>query len=385
MKNIQFILLAICGLVVFGCSPSGDNFQGNEYMPDMGHSVAYEANYYDYYRYNRWGSEDDYHKMAQPRKPVQGTIPRGYAGAGASLSKLAMLRGMNSLNAIAVPPNGNVPYYYEDTEPERTRAMNEIIENPFPITKAGLAEGKNLYDIFCGICHGAKGDGGGLIYDTDANPLAKYPAAPANLISEEFVSATNGRYYHAIMHGKNVMGGYADKISYEERWQVIHYIRALQAKATDKEYSQTANTLGGGGQPAGENYSRNISMNDNQGFNMSPRGGHSSGSHGGGNLHNGSTHNGSHSATHSGTQSMQGLQQGTTIQGGVNSTMQMQDGVTVPGTTIDGEKKGKVKNFLKKTGEKIKEGGSKVKEGTKKVGGKIKGALKKKDAGNGGN
>ncbi len=377
MKNIQFILIAICGLVVFGCSPSGGEFPGNEYMPDMGHSVAYEANYYDYYRYNRWGGEAEYYEMAQPRKPVQGTIPRGYAGAGASTSKYAMLRGMNSLTAIATTPNGSVPYYYNDTEEERTRAMNEIIENPFPITTAGLAEGKNLYDIFCGICHGKKGDGNGYLV-ADENPNANYGAQPANLIDAAFISATNGRYYHAIMHGKNVMGGYADKLSYEERWQVIHYIRALQAKSNSTEYSQTANTLGGGGRPAGENYSRRVSMDSNPDFNMSPSGGHSSGSHGG-NILGTNNHSGTH-GTHGG---MQSIQHGTMQSGVQSTTTQTQGSIAVPGTTTVGEK-GKKKKFLKKVGEKIKEGGGKLKDGSKKVGGKIKDALKKKDTGNGG-
>ena len=45
------------------------------------------------------------------------------------------------------------------------------------------------------------------------------------------------------MYGKNVMGSYKDKISYEERWQVIHYIRSLQAKDKKLEYSEQANTL----------------------------------------------------------------------------------------------------------------------------------------------
>ena len=40
------------------------------------------------------------------------------------------------------------------------------------------------------------------------------------------------------MYGKNVMGSYKDKISYEERWQVIHYIRSLQAKDKKLEYSE---------------------------------------------------------------------------------------------------------------------------------------------------
>ena len=30
------------------------------------------------------------------------------------------------------------------------------------------------------------------------------------------------------MHGKGVMGSYKDKLSFEERWQVIHYLRSLQ-------------------------------------------------------------------------------------------------------------------------------------------------------------
>ena len=45
------------------------------------------------------------------------------------------------------------------------------------------------------------------------------------------------------MYGKNVMGGYADKLSYEERWNVVHWIRALQAKEAGKDYNEKINTL----------------------------------------------------------------------------------------------------------------------------------------------
>jgi len=207
-------------------------------MPDMGHSVAYEANYYDYYSSNRWGGADDYYKMAKPRKPVQGTIPRGYSGNAAS----------DNPNALVVPPNGSVPYYYEDTEEERTRAMNEITTNPFPITEAGLARAKPLYEVNCGICHGNKGDGNGWLVD-EKNKNAVYPAQPALLTNDEFTAASEGRFYHAIMHGKNVMGGYADKLSYEERWQVIHYIRSLQAKDRKLAYNEKSNTLNAVGIP----------------------------------------------------------------------------------------------------------------------------------------
>jgi len=224
---------------VVACSGPDGNDPGTEYMPDMGHSIAYEANHYDYYAKNTWGSAEDYHKMAQPRKPVKGTIPRGYAGNIAPAE-----------NDLAVPINGSVPYYYADTEEERTRAMNEILLNPFPITEAGLAVGKNLYNINCGICHGEKGDGNGWLVDEN-NLNAKYPAQPAIFTTDEFVNATEGRYYHSIMWGKNVMGHYKDKLSYEERWQVIHYIRSLQAKDRKLVYSQEANTLNAVGVPGG--------------------------------------------------------------------------------------------------------------------------------------
>ena len=128
------------------------------------------------------------------------------------------------------------------SDAERERAIREIIDNPYPITEQGLAKAKGLYDIYCGICHGEKGDGNGYIASAD-NPDSKYLAAPANFLLPEFVAASNGRYYHSIMFGKNLMGSYAGKLSYEERWQVIHYIRSLQAKELKLEYSASANTL----------------------------------------------------------------------------------------------------------------------------------------------
>jgi mono/diheme cytochrome c family protein len=224
-------------VTILSCSNPKGNNPGTEYMPDMAHSIAYEANYYDYYSRNTWGTESEYYKMAKPRKPVNGTIPRGYA------AKVAV-----GVNDIAIPPNGNVPYYYGDTEEERTRAMNEIFRNPFPITADGLARGKELYNIYCGICHGEKGDGNGYIVD-EKNPHQVYPAQPAILTTDDFVNASEGRYYHAIMYGKNVMGSHADKLSYEERWQVIHYIRSLQAKDRKLKYNEEVNTLNTVGVP----------------------------------------------------------------------------------------------------------------------------------------
>lgn len=231
-KGRLFLLLGIIGLFVLSrvaCNKSNGNNPGYEYMPDMGHSIAYEANTENYYSLNRWTSEEEYLKYAQPRKPIQGTVPRGQAGTVGRPDVAEALEG--------TPTNGYVPYYYGNTEEERTLAMNDpkiSLANYMPtITESEMSEAKELYEIFCGICHGEKGDGAGYL----VRDGGKYPAAPSNYLNEEFLAATDGRYYHAIMHGKNVMGAYKDKLSFKERWMVIHYIRSLQHKATDETKS----------------------------------------------------------------------------------------------------------------------------------------------------
>lgn len=252
---MKYAIGAILGIALFAwlfslCSPAGKNKTGHEYFPDMSHPVSYEANLLSSYYWNHWDKKSLFHKseLSQPRGKVEGTIPRGYTGVyynGAS--EIDIVRGKNAHNAIAAPVNGEAPFYFENTEDERVRCEQEMKDNPFPITKAGLDNAKALYDVNCGICHGVKGDGQGWLV---AMPDAKYPAQPRNLIADDLVNAGNGRYYFAIMYGKNMMGSYADKLSYEERWQVIHYIRALQAKSKNLVYDETANTLSNIEKPA---------------------------------------------------------------------------------------------------------------------------------------
>jgi cytochrome c553 len=245
---MKYAIGAIIGIALFAwlfslCSPAGVNKTGHEYMPDMYHSVGYEANQYSAYYWNHWDDKSTIRKaeLSKPRNPVEGTIARGYTGVSyTDASAMDVVRGKNAPNAIAATPNGHVPFYYQNTEEDRLRCEQEMGQNPFPITAAGLSRAKPLYDVYCGICHGEKGDGQGWLVTM---PDSKYPAQPRNLIEDAMIAAGNGRYYFAIMYGRNVMGAYAEKLSYEERWQVIHYIRSLQAKTKGAKYSEAENTL----------------------------------------------------------------------------------------------------------------------------------------------
>lgn len=252
---MKYIIGALTAIAFFAlmfslCSPAGKNKTGHEYMPDMAHPVSYESNVYSAYEHNHWDKESSFSKavLSQPRAKVPGTIARGATGVYyTDASALDAVRGKNASNAISAPVNGEAPFYYANTEEDRLRCEQEMVANPFPITTAGLERAKPLYDTYCGICHGEKGDGQGWLVTM---PDSKYPAQPKNLIADDMVAAGNGRYYFAMMYGKNVMGGYSDKLSFEERWQVMHYIRSLQAKAKGVAYNEKENALNNIEKPA---------------------------------------------------------------------------------------------------------------------------------------
>ena len=248
LNHILFLAVLFVWLFVSSCQQANENTTGSEFMPDMAHSIAYEANTYAYYYNNTWGTKDEYYKFAQPGLPVNGTIPRGSAGltgGSADMDRMMSFEGELTNAGISIPVNGSVPYAYPDTDEGRAQAAAEIIQNPIPIQDAKMKEAKELYNIYCGICHGEKGDGAGYLVRDDG----KYPAQPANLLLDEYISLSNGQYYHAIVHGKNLMGGYADKLSFDERWNVIHYIRSLQAKEKKLAYNEEENTLNNGATP----------------------------------------------------------------------------------------------------------------------------------------
>ena len=50
---------------------------------------------------------------------------------------------------------------------------------------------------------------------------------PPSLQSEKIRDYKDGQIFHIISMGQNTMPSYAEKLNPEERWQVIHYIRAL--------------------------------------------------------------------------------------------------------------------------------------------------------------
>ncbi len=118
---------------------------------------------------------------------------------------------------------GNMPFAW-DKDPEMSAKM---AVNPLMPTKEILEKGKAKFNTFCSPCHGFYGKG-------DSRLRGQYPNPPS-LHSEKIRNWTDGRIYHVIMMGQNVMPSYASQLNQEERWSVITYIRALQRAVNAKE------------------------------------------------------------------------------------------------------------------------------------------------------
>ncbi len=316
LNHILFFAVLFVWLFVSSCQQSNGDVTGSEFMPDMAHSIAYEANTYAYYYNNTWGTKEEYYNFAKPGEPVNGTVPRGsagFTGGSADMDRMLSFEGELTNASIAIPVNGSVPYAYPDTDEGRAQAAAEIINNPIPINDANLKDAKELYNIYCGICHGEKGDGAGYLVRDDG----KYPAQPANLLLDEYISLSNGQYYHAIVYGKNLMGGYADKLSNEERWNVIHYIRSLQAKEKKLAYNENENTLDNAATPGHHSMTLSDSFNKQMEANRKARmadykdmdHGHGHDSHGHDD-HHGDDHHGDDHGSHEGDHGHDNHQEG---------------------------------------------------------------------------
>ncbi|HLT52477.1 MAG TPA: cytochrome c, partial [Flavobacteriaceae bacterium] len=118
-------------------------------------------------------------------------------------------------------PRGFTPFDYENTT-EGFELAKATLASPLDSLQVDLVRGKGLYDIYCAICHGTKGDGqGNLVKREKILGIPSYDDAGRAI--------TQGSIYHTIFYGKNAMGSYANQLSEEERWQVVAYVLKLKA------------------------------------------------------------------------------------------------------------------------------------------------------------
>ncbi len=189
IRNRKFVIrnglvwvAAFIVTVISSCTNDLPNHPGYEFMPDMYRSPSYETN----------SINPLFADSMTNRLPVAGTIPRG----------------------------DYLPYPYPATN-EGYEAAGKELKNPLEKTEANVAEGKRLFEIFCIHCHGPEGQGNGSIV---AN--GKFPPPPA--YNNQLKDLPEGKMFHTLEYGKNMMGSHASQLTQKERWKIIMWVQQLQ-------------------------------------------------------------------------------------------------------------------------------------------------------------
>lgn len=179
MKSLIKIVVIAVVFVAVSCNKStAPNYQ---FMPNMYESAGYET-------YGEAAFPDG----VEAQLPAEGSIARGF-----------------------------IPFDIENTT-EGFALAKETLTSPLDSTQVELNRGKELYDIYCGICHGNKGKGqGNLVKREKILGIPSYDDAGRAI--------TEGSIYHTIYYGKNAMGSYANQLNEEERWQVVAYVLKLKS------------------------------------------------------------------------------------------------------------------------------------------------------------
>jgi mono/diheme cytochrome c family protein len=182
MKNIVNIAVTI--LIILSVTSCFDKKKPNyRYMPNMYTSLAVETY-----------SEHELLPNGQAAlTPVKGTISRGW-----------------------------MPYEYENTLEGKALATKEL-KMPLAVNEENLTKGKELFNIYCAICHGNKGDGQGTLVKRE-----KFLGIPS--LADKGRNITEGDIYHVMMYGLNSMGSYASQTNEKERWQITMHALDLKSK-----------------------------------------------------------------------------------------------------------------------------------------------------------
>ena len=171
--------MVVFSLTTLSCFDSSKpNYQ---FFPNMYESVGYST----------YEQSSAFANGIEAQIPVEGSIPRGW-----------------------------VPYEYEDTNEGYESAKNNLI-SPLELLDKNIKKGKELYNIYCAVCHGPKGDGQGILMKRE-----KFLGIPSYADRD----ITEGSIYHVLMYGKNLMGSHAGQVNSNERWQISQYVISLREK-----------------------------------------------------------------------------------------------------------------------------------------------------------
>lgn len=115
---------------------------------------------------------------------------------------------------VLTAPAGSVPV----TGREQLTQTSEPA-NPLTPTPAALERGKELFGINCAMCHGKTSVERGLVGQKLVPP-------PPGLAPDLVRDRSDAHIYKAISLGFGRMPPFKDKLTQQERWEVVNFLRA---------------------------------------------------------------------------------------------------------------------------------------------------------------
>ncbi len=97
---------------------------------------------------------------------------------------------------------------------------------PLAIDDANMARGRERYNISCAVCHGAAGDGQGVVTKYGLTGVASYH-------NDRLRQASDGDLFNTISNGKGQMLGYGYNITIDDRWRIVN-VRARAATQPER-------------------------------------------------------------------------------------------------------------------------------------------------------
>lgn len=101
-------------------------------------------------------------------------------------------------------------------------------KNPVKFTEVSAGRGKKIFNTQCALCHGVKGDGKGDLAADMKLDLPDFTKA------DTLKSRTDGELFTIIGTGKDPMPGQGGRMTEQQRWNLVNYLRTLSGKVPEK-------------------------------------------------------------------------------------------------------------------------------------------------------
>src|ERR1700686_5585636 len=100
------------------------------------------------------------------------------------------------------------------------------LKNPLQPSPPALKSAGEVYADKCAHCHGDTGKG-------DGRDAGRYDPAPTDFTDAKRIrSATDGELFYKISEGKKPMPVFKNKLSEDQRWELVLLIRSFAESAT---------------------------------------------------------------------------------------------------------------------------------------------------------